>query len=66
MAEELAATAVAQAISMDGTGQPVTFRPLVRAFSIADRAEAPIQLLSRWAGILAFVGTLVAIGLFLL
>lgn len=29
--------------------------------SFADRAEASVQLFSRWAGILAFVGAVVAI-----
>ncbi|EQA97374.1 hypothetical protein V475_01000 [Sphingobium baderi LL03] len=33
--------------------------------AFADRAEQSIQLLSRWAGIAAFVGALAAISYFL-
>ncbi|WP_231923332.1 hypothetical protein [Sphingobium cloacae] len=44
------------------------YRPMGSAIAVpglADRAEQSIQILSRWAGILAFAGALAAISYFL-
>lgn len=61
MAKEYGAVAVAQHSVADvaEVRQDVPARPPV--ISLADRAESGVQLLSRWAGILAFVGAVAAI-----
>ena len=60
MAEEFAA--VATAPSLIETAEVRRELPArVDGFTFADRAESGIQLVSRWAGILAFVGAVAAI-----
>lgn len=48
-------------------GSRFDYRPMGRAGAagFAERAEESIQLLSRWAGIIAFAGALAAISYFL-
>ncbi|KEQ55480.1 hypothetical protein BV95_00118 [Sphingobium chlorophenolicum] len=60
VAEEFAA--IAGASSLIETGEVRRDMPArFESVTIADRAERGVQLVSRWAGILAFVGTVTAI-----
>ncbi|HKT78292.1 MAG TPA: hypothetical protein VJQ78_16285 [Sphingobium sp.] len=61
MADELAAVAVAQHAIPQAAERRRSFEPAAPVMSMADRAERGIQLLSRWAGILTFLGALGAI-----
>lgn len=66
MADDLAAVAAVKTSFSDGGAtlrhMPDTAHPL----SIAERAEGPIQLISRWAGILALCAALGAIAYLIL
>ena len=59
VAEDFAA--VATAPSLIETADVRRDFPMRADITIADRAERGLQLVSRWAGILAFVGTVAAI-----
>ncbi|HJT38857.1 MAG TPA: hypothetical protein VJM79_03925 [Rhizorhapis sp.] len=61
MADDFAAVAVAQHSISHAAEAGRSFQPAAATVSAADKAERGIQLLSRWAGILAFVGTVAAI-----
>ncbi|WP_252365029.1 hypothetical protein [Sphingobium yanoikuyae] len=66
MAEDFAAVSAAKP-SFSDVGVSVRDAPeMGNPHAIIDRAEASIQLISRWAGILAFCAALGAIGYFLL
>ncbi|WP_313807569.1 hypothetical protein [Sphingobium sp.] len=61
MAEDFAAVAVAPSlIETADMHRDVPMR--VGSVTMADRAERGVQLVSRWAGIVAFVGAIAAIG----
>lgn len=59
VAEDFAA--VAAAASLTETADMRRDVPARTGITIADRAERGVQLVSRWAGILAFAGALAAI-----
>lgn len=61
VADEFAAVAVAQSSLTDATGIGRDLTGTAPQRSIGEWAERPIELLSRWAGILAFVGTVAVI-----
>ena len=61
MADDFATVAVAQHSITHAAQAGRSFQPAVPTVSAADKAERGIQLLSRWAGILAFAGTLAVI-----
>lgn len=61
VAEDFAGVAVAQASLMEKAEARRDFPMRTVAPTFADRAESGVQFVSRWAGILAFVGTIAAI-----
>ncbi|KKW92798.1 MULTISPECIES: hypothetical protein [Sphingobium] len=61
MAEDFAGIAVVQPSLMDKAEARREFPVRADAATFADRAESGIQFVSRWAGILAFVGAVAAI-----
>ncbi|WP_176590057.1 hypothetical protein [Sphingobium sp. EM0848] len=61
MAEDFAGVAVAQPSLNEKMEARRNVPARADAVTFADRAEKGVQLLSRWAGILAFVGAVAAI-----
>ncbi|WP_242122696.1 hypothetical protein [Sphingobium sp. Sx8-8] len=61
MAEDFAGVAVVQASLVDTAEIRRDVSVHANPMTFADRAESGVQLLSRWAGILAFVGAVAAI-----
>ncbi|WP_375195437.1 hypothetical protein [Sphingobium sp.] len=61
VAEDFAGVAVVQPTLIDTADVRREMPVHANSISFADRAESGVQLLSRWAGILAFVGAVAAI-----
>ena len=61
VADEFAAVAVAQPSSLPTTEAILSSPSHSTAITFADRADRGVELLSRWAGIVVFVGAVAAI-----
>lgn len=61
MAEKFAAVAVAEPSLMEAASPRQDLTVRTDPVNFADRAERGVQLFSRWAGILAFAGTIAVI-----
>ena len=62
MADDIATIAVAQHTHSPSADAGSTFALSQPSLTIADRAEWGIQLVSRWAGIIAFAAAIAGIG----
>ncbi|WHO37322.1 hypothetical protein PMI04_012140 [Sphingobium sp. AP49] len=61
MADDFAAVAVVKTSFSDATGMVGELSESARPRSLAERAEGPIHVVSRWSGILAFCAAVFAI-----
>ncbi|WP_152639846.1 hypothetical protein [Sphingobium bisphenolivorans] len=61
VAEEFGAVAVVRSPVSNAADARVELPARVQEPSLAERAESGVQFISRWAGILAFAGTVAAI-----